>query len=489
MYLLLGQVATTAIGIVFSAALGRSLGAGEFGIYFLIFSFGTFANVLADWGQQQYVIREIARAPERGSQVLGTALVLRAAGTTLLAVPAGVIAWLLGYDVKTRWLCVAFIGVTLPFFLAQGYGFVFRGRDRMGLDAWVSVANKIAALVFAIAALALGTGLYGVLVAQAAGGAVALTVAAGLYRRVSTGSLRFSFGVARELIAGGTALVTMTAAVAVQPYLDAVILSKLAPTDAVGWYGAAKNVMGTLVAPALILGAADFPRLSRAAGDRSKFQVEVRAALRPIAWIGGLGSVGTLLFADAAIAIIYGGRNFGPAGSILKIYALGLFLLFIDVLFSFALTALGRVTALSIAKIASVVLSVLLELALIPVLQKNTGNGGLGVAIALAVSELAVLSGALLLLPRRSLGAGGALDIGRGVASAVLTALFFRFIPALPLYVGLPACVIVFCACSVAVGLVRRDDIQLVRALLRRGRPTLQPLGALPGSSGKSPAT
>ena len=41
--------------------------------------------------------------------------------------------------------------VSLPFFLAQSYGIVFRGRDRMGLDAWVSVANKIALLGLALA--------------------------------------------------------------------------------------------------------------------------------------------------------------------------------------------------------------------------------------------------------------------------------------------------------------------------------------------------
>src|SRR5438477_8542778 len=113
-YLLLGQVVTTALAIVFSAALGRSLGAAEFGIYFLIFSFGTFANVIADWGQQQYVIREVARSPQRGSRLLGTALVIRFAGTVLVSLPVGLAACMLGYDVQTRWLCVAVMGVTLP---------------------------------------------------------------------------------------------------------------------------------------------------------------------------------------------------------------------------------------------------------------------------------------------------------------------------------------------------------------------------------------
>jgi len=47
--LVLGQVTTTALAVVFSAALGRSLGARDFGLYFLITSFATFAYVIVDW--------------------------------------------------------------------------------------------------------------------------------------------------------------------------------------------------------------------------------------------------------------------------------------------------------------------------------------------------------------------------------------------------------------------------------------------------------
>jgi len=486
--LVLGQVATTALAIVFSAALGRWLGAQDFGLYFLISSFSLFAYVLVDWGQQFYVIREVARSPARGSQLLGTALVLRAAGAALVAVPIGLMTWALGYQARTCWFSVAFIGVSLPFFLAQGYGLVFRGRDRMGLDAWVSVVNKLALLAIGLAALALGTGLPGVVAAQAVAGLIGLGLAAQLYRHVNTGPLRYSAQTAREVIAGGSALVTMMAAVSVQPYLDAIILSKLAPADAMGWFGAAKNIMGTLLAPALIVGAAEFPRLSRAATHMPTFSIEVRAALRPILWLGALGGVGTYLFADLAIGIIYGQRHFGPAGAILKVYGPGLFFIFIDVLFANALTAMGRATALSVAKICSVVLSTALDLILIPFFQKSTGNGGLGVVVAFVTSEAVVFAGSLFLLPRGSLGPGAALDLGRAIGSAAITALLFQWLPPLPFYFGLPLCVIVFSLCSVVLGLVRRADVQLLWTLLRRSRAPVEPYGgALAPSNGRSP--
>ena len=130
-----GELSATRKIVLFSAALGRTLGARDFGVYFLISSFAAFAYVLVDWGQQLYVIREVARQPERGSLLLGTTLVLRAAGAALVVVPSGLAAWALGYDAITCWYAVVFIVVSLPFFLAQSYGMVFRARDRMGLDS------------------------------------------------------------------------------------------------------------------------------------------------------------------------------------------------------------------------------------------------------------------------------------------------------------------------------------------------------------------
>jgi O-antigen/teichoic acid export membrane protein len=480
--LVLGQVSTTALAIVFSAALGRTLGAKDFGLYFLISSFSNFAYVVVDWGQQFYVIREVARAPSRGGELLGTALVLRVAGAILISLPAGLVAWALGYDARTSWFSVGFIAATIPWAATQGYQMVFRGRDCMGLEASVSVVNKSATLILALAALALGTGVSGVLVAQGLAGVVAFAVSVRLHRRIAAGAVRFSAATAREVLGGGTAIVTMMVAASVQPYLDAIILSKLVPGDAIGWYGAAKNIMGTLLAPSLIIGAAAYPRLSRAAFDLPTFSAEVRATLRPMLFLGALAGIGTYLFADAAIALVYGERNFGPAGMILKVFAPGLFLLFIDVLFGNALTALGRSTAFSVAKVASVVLSTGLDLVLIPWFQQRTGNGGIGAVLAFVASEVVVFAGAAFFLPRGSLGLPAALDVGRALGAGGLTALLFSWLPPLPIYVGVPACVVVFSLCALALGLVSRADLALLRTLVRRKAPAAAIVGGSPSS-------
>jgi len=469
-FLLLGQAVTTALAVVFSAALGRTLGAADFGVYYLISTMSVFAYVFVEWGQPLLVIREAARAPARAGELLGTALVLRVAFALAVTVPAGLAGWALGYGRRTTTLSVLLILGTLPMFLAQAYGMVFRARDRMGRDAAVSVANKAIALGLALPLLAAGLRIGGVILAQALAGLAALGVAIALFRRSGTPRLRVSREAARELVVAGTPILAMTAAVSVQPYLDAVLLSKLAPAVVVGWFGAARNILGTLMAPAAILGAAAYPQLARASSDRAALLREIRAAFRPMLWLGGLAAAGTYLFARAAVGLVYGARGFAPAASVLEVFAPGLFLLFVDILLGNVIYASGGGTGFAVAKVASVAAGTALDLVLIPLFQARSGNGGIGVVVAFALSEVVVFTGALIVLPRRTLQWGTAVDAARALGAGALTVLLFRLLPPLPFWIGVPLCVAVFAAASVAVGLMGRRDLALVEALLRRPR-------------------
>ncbi|HMK73089.1 MAG TPA: oligosaccharide flippase family protein [Myxococcaceae bacterium] len=474
LYLLIGQAATLALGFVFNGFVAK-IGVEGYGLYFLINSFASFALVLVDWGTQFFGIREVAREPERGGELLGTSLVLRAAGGVLVALPTGIAAWALGYDRRTILYSVAFLAASIPLFVSQSYGMVFRGRDRMDLDAAVSVANRAAGVLLVLLGLfALHRGLGSVIAVQGIAGLVALGLAVWLHRQVATGRLHFSRAAARQLLAGGTAIVAMTVAVYVQPYVDAVLLSKMVPQEALGWYGAAKNFMGQLLAPALIVGTAAYPRLSRASRDPAAFRAEVALAQRPMLWLGGLASVGTWLFADVAIDIFEllahdRAGQYRQAGIILKVFGLGLFLTFVDILLGTALTALGRARAFAVAKVGNLVLAVGLELLLIPYFQARTGNGGLGVTVAGVLAEVVIFVSVLLLMPRGSVGVAIFLDGARALASALGTFLVLTLLPSVTPWVGIPLCIAVFVVLSAAVGLVRRGDLAVFRAMFRRG--------------------
>jgi O-antigen/teichoic acid export membrane protein len=466
-YLVVGQATTTVLAIVFSAALARSLGASDFGVYYLIATMATFAYVFVEWGQPLFVIRQAARDPSRSGDLLGTSLVLRVVLAVLVTIPAGLVAWALGYGARTTRLALLLILASVPLFLAQAYGMVFRARNRMGRDAAVSISHKSLALAITLPALALGAGIPGVILGQAVAAAAALGVAVHLYRGLGTPPLRFSSGNARELMAAGAPILAMTAAASAQPYLDAIILYELAPAPVVGWFGAARAILGTLIAPAAILGAAAYPQIAQAAADRAALRREVRSAFRPLLWLGALGALGTYLFASTAIRIIYG-PAFAPAATVLEVFAPGLFLLFVDILLGNIIYAAGGGTGFAIAKVASVVVGTGLDVLLIPLFQERAGNGGIGIVVAFALSEIVVFAGAMIVMPRGVLERATAWDAARALAAAGITVLLFRLLPPVPPWAGIPLCVGAFAAASLALGLVGLRDLAALRALAQR---------------------
>jgi O-antigen/teichoic acid export membrane protein len=468
--LVLGQAATTVLAIFLSAAVGRGLGAEDFGIYYLITTMSSFAYVIVEWGQPYFVIRRVARVPSQSGEMLGASFALRAVFAPLAALCTGLATWALAYPVRTRWFAVLLVVAMLPWSLSLGYGMVFRAADRMGRDALVSVSNKAFVLCLTLPLLRLGAGIPGVILAQGIGGAVGVALAALFYRRLAMEPLRVTSSAARAVLAGGTPVLAMTAASSVQPYLDAIVLSKLAPATAVGWFGAARNLLGTLMAPAVILGTAFYPTLARASADPAALRVEMRRALRPLLWLAALAGTGTYLFAGAAIAIVYGAQAYGPAATILEVFAPGLFLLFVDILLGNVIYACGRGTGFAVAKIASVVVGTILDVLLVPLCQARFGNGGIGIVLAFALSELVVFGGCVGILRQGLLPSVAVLDAARAIGSAAVTLLLFKALPDLGPWLGMPVCVVIFTGVSAIFGLIGREDALLFWRVIQRGR-------------------
>lgn len=478
-HLVIGQVFTTGLAIAFSAAVGRALGPEDFSIWYVVLTTGTFAFVVAEWGQGQSVVRDVARQPSRSGELLGGALLLRLLGTVPVTAVVLVAGWLLDYGERTLGLLALFMLTWLPFFLSQAYAMVFRGRERMDLDAQLSVLFKALVLVFSLAALALGGKVAGILFAQGAAGLVCLAVATLRGRQLGIPLARTTRAVCQEIAREGVPVLAISLAVTVQPYIDAIVLTRLVPKTQVGWYGAARNVMGTLVAPATILGAAAFPRLSRAAAEPAQFQREFRVALRPLLGLGALAAVGTYLFADVAVSIIYGNRGFGPAALILQAFAPALFLVCVDMLFGGAVLAIGRPKALAAAKAANVILCTGLSFLLIPWAVRTLGNGGVGLVLAFGASEGVMFVAAAWLLPRGTLGASFIGDVLRSLAAAALTLALFYVLPPITPWLGIPLCIATFIGAAVAVRLFTREEARAFSAALlkKRGAPAVEPGG------------
>jgi O-antigen/teichoic acid export membrane protein len=453
-----------------SATLARTLGPSDFGLLYILMSTATFAYVVVDWGHGSLIIRETARHPARAGDLLGSALAARTAGA-LIACPAAVATtWLLGYDLQTRLLAGALILGWLPQYLGLSFGWVFRGYERMDRDAMLNVIHKLATLIFSMGCLALGGRLLGLVFAWSVAGCLTLTVGIVMYRRLQLPKISANVATARELLRDGAPLFAMSLAVAVAPFFNANILYKMASPAVVGWYGAAWNIAGTLVAPATILSATMYPRLSTAAGNTAEFKRTFGISFRPLLLVAVLGAVGVYLFADVPVGLIYGVQKFAPTADILRAFAPVLLLLFIDMFLTTAILAAGKGGRLAIAKVASVVLTTGLVFVLVPLCQTRFSNGGLGVMFAMASGELLMLLAAGFLI--RDLVDGRTVgDVCRTLIAGAATVLLIRLLPALTPFLAIPMCVLAFGGLSLLFGAVRRSDVDMLLVSFRKRTP------------------
>jgi len=453
LFLLLGQIGSTTLSLILSVVLARTLGATDFGIYFLLLQTSLFAYVFVEWGQSAYLVREAAQRPQATSVLLGSALVFRVLAGLLAVGLTSFMVRLLGYDARLQGLAALMVLCQLPVALSQPYSYLFRSRDRMDLDAIVTVVTKGLIVAATIPALLLGGRLIAVILALGLGGLGALATGFVLARRVGLPPARVTREGLHELAVGGGSIAMFLVAIAAQPFLDVVVLSKLAPASAVGWYGAARNIMGLLTAPATILASASFPQMCRAAFDIPQLRQAVRPTLQLLVGLGSLGAVGTYLFAEFAVSFL-SLEKFGPSVSILQLFAPTILLLFVDMLFGSMVTAVGRARALAIAKVLSVVVSTGLAVVLVPLLQERYGNGGLGIVAAFGISEFVMLAAYLAMLPRGVLDRTTLVDLGRAIlAGAVTFVVMSAALPFVGPWIALPSCIAVFSLVAWAVGL------------------------------------
>jgi O-antigen/teichoic acid export membrane protein len=480
----LGQAATTVLTILLNAAVGRTLGPSDFGLLYLISSIATFCYVIVDWGHGPFIIRETARHPDTSGDLLGSALAARTIVALVVCCCAVASTWLIGYDVRTRFLTAALILALLPQYLGLSFGWVFRGYERMDRDALLNVICKLAMLIGSLACLALGGRLAGLIYVWSAAGLLTLGVGVLMYRNLNLPKIMATVATARRLLRDGGAVFVFLLAVAVEPYFNANVLYRMTSPTVVGWYGAAWNIAGTLIAPATILGSTMYPRFSLVAGDPVELKRTFNASFRPLLLLAVLGAVGTYLFADVPVGLIYGSRKFGPGADTLRAFSLVLLLMYVDIFLGMVILATGNSGRLARTKVGAVIFAAALLLVFVPLCQRRYGNGGLGVMYAMAIGELPMLITAGFLaramIDRQTLS-----DVCRSLIAGGATIFLMRLVPAsVPPYLTIPVCILAFMGLSLLSGALKRSDMEMLVASFRKSPP----VPALTGDGPESPA-
>jgi O-antigen/teichoic acid export membrane protein len=468
-WLVAAQVLGAPVAIGVNAVLGRTLGAADFGFIYLASTLCGLGLHLVEWGQATALPGLVAVDRPRAGLLLGSTLAWRAAASALVFGGLAAASLLLDWDPSLR-AAVALVGAAMALgSLARACHDAVRGLERTELAALAIAGQPLLTAAVVVPVLLLGGGLRGALAAQVAVAALGLCILLLALRPMGITGLAVGREALRQVVRAGSPFLVLGVAVALQPNVDALLLSRLSPPEVVGWHAASMKLVGALVFPASSLITALYPTLFRLhAEDRAAYRATAAAALRTATVLVVPLALGCGLYPEVGVAI-FGEAAFAPALANLRALAPYVFLLYFTMTLGCCLSAAGRERPWALLQVGCVLAAAALDLLLIPWFQARTGNGGLGVAATLLLCEVLVLVGAAWLAPKglldRRFLATALRAAGGGLAMTLVAVLLRGLHP----FAAAPLSVLAYTA--VLLALAGREEVGgLLEPLRRRFR-------------------
>jgi O-antigen/teichoic acid export membrane protein len=456
-----GQIATTALGILLTAVIGRALGASDFGTLYIITTIVSFVALIIDWGQTAYITRETAKGRLDESELIGSAWLVRLTATLAACGIAVATAFAMGYDQRVVLLAFLAVVVTLPATIYSPFSYTLRGKDRMDIDVYATIAGRLVLLAATFVALRLGGGLMEVILMQAAAGLATLLVGGYLAFQLGLRAKAPTAKAVRELFFQGTPIVLFALVTASQSLGEMLILSAFAGSTVVGWYGASRTVFGIAISPAMIALNASFPEFSRASLSTANMRHIVELTGRIIFITAAAVSSALYVFADHIIGIIYGYGHFEEAPSVLRTMAVFIPLSFFVLLLGTAMTAVGQNKELLAISVVRIIAFLTVSWMLMDLWQQHYGNGAIIIVIVAGLSEIPASVASMVLLPKGSVSSATILNLMRACITAVFTALPFSVWQPLDLWFQVPLFAILLATAALVTQLVSWSDLRL----------------------------
>lgn len=466
-----GQLVTWTATLAWTLIVPRQLGAAQVGVYTLGQASAGLLLVVVGMGMRPLLVREIAADRSRGPHLIGTAIILRA----LLAIPAMVVVVLVarfGPFSRDEAFALVLGGSMCVFFVvSEPIISALQAIEKMRYLAYATTLSSIVISVGSIGLVTLGVRADGLLLAS--------VIVTGVVALLSLIWVREHFQIdwqvrlhdLRTLLVDSLPYWSGAVFFTLYLWIDSVMLAVMTPSTVLGWYGLPTRLFGALMVVPVIFTTAWLPQLTHAFQQGTP--ALYRAARGPIELVLILSlpvCVGTVLISGPLVQVLYGP---GFAGSIpvLAILALCVPPMYLNIMANQVMIARKRqMTWTKVMVIASVVNPVL-NLVLIPYFQRSHGNGAIGAAVAMVITEV-ILAGIGVGLVRGAFSPssivrllkGGAATAG--MAAAVIPALH------LGLFVGIVAGAVSFPVLALLLHVLseeQRDQLRTLAARIRRG--------------------
>jgi PST family polysaccharide transporter len=479
--LILGQPVSWLLTLAFTVLVPRNVGPDEWGQWMIGTSIAQVALIVFDVGSMMVLLKGVSRYPEDSKDTLGAALTMRLLLGPLMVLSIAAFTVVARYGEHTQ-VVVVLIGVSMTVaYLAVPIMTALQAREEMIL---VAAANLLVVFILAAGAFVLVKLLALGIVAIALLSICAQLIALGLQfawlsRRMPARPV-LNLDLMRQLLYEGLPYWATRGVVTMYVWIDAVLISLFGTTYENGWYGVAGQLM---TIPGFIVTAittATFPMLSRGlpVADQEAAQV-VGRSFRLLVTLSLPMAAGLALISGNLVTRLYG-PWFAPAGPILVVLSLTIPPVFIATLAGNCLVAVDRQMHWTWVMVGLFVANLGLNLFAIPFFHARMGDGALGAAFVLLVTDTASGVAGLILLPRR-LRPGLVAAMPRILAAVGATAVMMAAVwPLRHAFLPIPvaAGAVTFGAAALLLRVFPRDELDMMRRLARKAVGGRQPAPA-----------
>jgi len=248
------------------------------------------------------------------------------------------------------------------------------------------------------------------------------------------------------------------------------LLSLLTRPEVVGWYGVPMRLFQTLMFFPVLLSTAWLPRLVSAYQESpARLNKEARTPLELALLLSAPICVGTAILAGPVIHLLYE-PAFDSSIPVLIILGLCLPPMYLNIMLNQVLVAAKRQVLWTWVMAGATVVNPVLNLILIPVTESRYGNGAIGAALALLLTEALIVVAGFVIVGRDVLDRFMLRRAGFVAAAAV--AMWGGAFLARPFgaVVAFLVGVLVFAAVVRVTGVVTSEQVQLVRDAIRNRR-------------------
>ncbi len=475
---LLGQGITWTSTLLLTVAYGRFLGDVKFGELYFAITFVMLIGFPIEFGFNQQLTREVAQEPAKALRYLSNILFIKVSLWFILYSCILLLCWLLGYSIELRVL-VGICGITLlSGSIANAFSALHYAFGRVIFPTVGTILEKGLTALIGIIALKQGASVH-VMACILLGGSLTSATWQAIWAFRQLG-IRLSVDqtLVRGILRTGIPFLAYGVLGVIYYRIDTILLSFMASTATVGWYGASYRIFDTLVfLPSLVISAIMYPIFSKLSIlSKSELRIAVEKSLNFLLFCGIPITSGLIVAAPDIIGFLYHRPEFVHAVPALQALAPGLLFLYINSVLSSTLISIKHEKKIMIMAAIALVFNLGLNLILIPRYQH------VGAAVVTSLTELLLMGLAIMFTPR-SLFPLGSIRVGvKALIASLVMALIIWSMRGSGLVIMLPVAIAVYFTTASLLGTIPRDDLKALYNSMREKRRQAPP-DALPEES------